>query len=171
MTLHVGGWKSANQPVNEMSIKETEEILGVNLPESYIALMKNWNGGYLQDEHQILIKEKIPENLQYYLGEGFFSLSALAGISTDVNNSEGIVYTATTAHEWKIPKKIIAFDGDGHTWIAFDYRENADEPKIIFIESDNLASFEIASNFTSFIDLLIPSNEVYDYDGNIIYKS
>ncbi len=172
MTLNVNGWVSDNQEISSSTIDEIEQQLGIKLPLSYVSLMKKWNGGHLRDEYQILIKGIVPENLNYYLGDGFWTLSTLAGISSDASNSDGLVCTAQTAHEWGIPDKVIAFDGDAHTWVAFDYRDsNSEEPKIIFIESDDLQSFNLADDFASFIDQLIPSTEVYDYDGNIIYQS
>jgi hypothetical protein len=171
MSLNISDWISDNEQPREATISEVEKKLGVKLPSAYIALMKSWNGGYLPNEHQVLIGEKIPEKLNYYLGEGFWGLGTLSGISTDLNNSDGIIYTSNTAHEWGIPEKVIAFDGDGHTWLAFDYRDEAlNEPKIIFIESDDLNYFTLANNFSDFLEKLIPSDQVYDYDGNVIYN-
>lgn len=170
MVFDVNGWTSDNQEIDDAEVSQVEKRLGVKLPSSYISIMKKWNGGYLQEEHQILIDRDVPENLDYYLSEKFWTLSSVAGISSDINNREGIIYKSQTAHEWGIPDKVIAFDGDGHTWVAFDYRDNPDEPKIIFIESDELLSFVLANDFTDFISKLIPSSQVYDNDGNIIKK-
>lgn len=171
MTMTVNNWKSDNPKVSDFLVNEVEQMLGVKLPKSYVSLMKQWNGGYLEEEHQVILLNEVPENLNYYLGEGFWGLNLLAGISNDINNNEGIVYTAQTAHEWGVPEKVIAFDGDGHTWLALDYREDKNNPKVIFIETDNLLSFNLAKNFNDFIESLIPSNQVYDADGNVIYKS
>lgn len=171
MALIVNNWESDNPKVNDLLVSDVEQVLGVKLPESYISLMKQWNGGYLEEEYQVVLLDSVPENLNYYLGEGFWGLNLLAGISTDINNNEGIVYTAQTAHEWGVPEKVISFDGDGHTWLALDYRENEKNPKVIFIETDNLVFLELAKNFGDFIESIIPSNQVYDADGKVIYKS
>ena len=171
MLLNVNAWESDIEKPTDSDIEEVERILKIKLPSSYVQLMKKWNGGYFLSEHQVLIKGNVPKKLNYYLGVGFWSLGALSGISTGMANTDSIVYTAKIAHEWGIPEKVIAFDGDGHTWLAFDYRDSClSEPKIIFIESDDLLFFDIADNFTEFLKLLIPSDQVYDYDGNIIYK-
>lgn len=168
MSLNTNTWESDNEGFTDVTV--VEEKLGVKLPFSYVELMKLWNGGYLCDEHQMPIEGEVPESLTYYLGEGFWTLSSIAGVSSDLSNSNGILYTSTTAHEWGIPHKVIAFDGDGHTWLALDYRdETLDEPRVIFIESDDLNSFVIADNFLDFLSKLIPSDQVYDHDGNLIY--
>jgi hypothetical protein len=171
MALTVDNWKSDNPKVSELMVNEVEQVLGVKLPESYISLMKKWNGGYLEEEYQVVLLNDVPENLDYYLGEGFWSLNLIAGISSDINNSEGIIYTAQTAHEWGVSEKIIAFEGNGHTWLALDYRENKDNPKVIFVETDNLLFFDLAKSFDDFIQNLIPSYQVYDINGSVIYKS
>lgn len=172
MPLNVGLWKSKNHVPAKSDIDEVEKILGIQLPYSYIDLMKKWNGGYFPDEYQIVLKDNMPKELDYYLGSGFWSLSMLSGISSDIKNNQGIVCTAKSAHEWGIPERVLAFDGDGHTWVAFDYRDVSvdDDPRIIFIESDDLNWVTLADNFTEFQNLLVPSDQVYDYDGNVIYK-
>lgn len=157
MTLNIEGWKSDNPEVNDFEIAQVEKALGVKFPKSYISLMKKWNGGYLIDEHQLFIDGDIPENLKYYLGDGFWIIGSIAGISSKVDERRGILYTAKTAHEWGIPDKIIAFDGDGHTWLGFDYRNDINAPEIIFIESDELLSFVVAKDFSAFISSLVPT--------------
>lgn len=169
MAFDVTKWESDNEEVNDTLVSQVEQALGVKLPESYIALMKKWNGGGLPEEYQILIGNDIPENLEYYLGDGFWALNAIAGISSNKNNHAGIIYATQTAREWGVPDKVVALDGDAHTWVALDYRSNMNEPKVIFIETDNFLSFDIATNFQALIDQIIPSSQIYDHDGNIIY--
>jgi|SRR5690606_10522273 len=115
MSLSVGLWRSKNHVPAKSDIDEVEKILGMQLSSSYIDLMKEWNGGYFPDEYQILLKFNMPKELDYYLGSGFWSLSMLSGISSDIKNNQGIVCTAKSAHEWEIPERVFAFDGDGHT--------------------------------------------------------
>ncbi|MEJ2046471.1 MAG: SMI1/KNR4 family protein [Reinekea sp.] len=169
--MNIDGWVSENKKITNMVIDNVERTLGVKLPSAYIQLMTRWNGGGFPESYQILIEGDVPENLKYYLGDGFWELNQLAGISGKDDSYNSIIYTAQTAHEWGIPREVIAFDGDGHTWLAFDYRDSIHEPKIIFIESDEFKSFDISRNFRSFIERLIPSNQVYDHDGNLIYRA
>ncbi|MCY9846365.1 SMI1/KNR4 family protein [Vibrio caribbeanicus] len=171
MLLDIDGWESDNDSYNDVVLIAVEKKLGVKLPASYIDLMKVWNGCYFEDEYQVPIENDVPQELSYYLGDGFWALSSIAGLSLDESNDSGILYTSSSASEWGVPNGVIAFCGDGHTWLALDYRnEKLDEPSVIFIESDDLNSFVISNNFIDFLKKLIPSDQVYDYDGNIIYQ-
>ncbi|QPG04605.1 SMI1/KNR4 family protein [Salinimonas marina] len=55
MSLNVKKLKSENPEVTASLIEEVEIVLGVKLPESYISLMKKWNGGYFDQEYQVLL--------------------------------------------------------------------------------------------------------------------
>lgn len=163
------GNQDSNNPLysDEIRIK-IENMFSIQLPTSYIDLMKQWNGGYLKEDLEIPVSN-YPESLDYYLSEGLWSIYEIAGISDYATN--GLIDKTTTAHDWDIPKDIISFCGDGHTWVAFDYRNyKGNDPKIIFIESDDLEYCELASNFQMLIDKSLPRNEVYNSDGEIIYK-
>lgn len=166
----VGNQDSDNPSYSDEMRKNIENMFGIQLPSSYIDLMKKWNGGYLKEAIEIPVCN-YPKSLDYYLREGFWGIEEIAGISDDAINSSGLVYMVTTAHNWDVPKDIISFCGDGHTWVAFDYRNyEGNDPKVIFIETDDFEYFELASNFQTLIDKSLPYNEVYDLDGEIIYK-
>ncbi|MCR8630881.1 SMI1/KNR4 family protein [Paenibacillus sp. N5-1-1-5] len=49
------------------------------------------------------------------------------------------------------PKHVVLISGDGHWWIALDYRDRKEEPPVIYIESDGGTTFELAKNFNSFL--------------------
>ena len=131
--------------------------------------MTQWNGGYIDEEYFSVINGPIPEELKYYLGDGIVGIDGIFGIST-IDNSHGLLYNAHLAHdEWGIDKNIIPINGDGHIWIAFDFRDKSCiEPTIIFIESDCGHYFKLADNFISFINTLKPYHHIFDQDGNLI---
>lgn len=52
------------------------------------------------------------------------------------------------------------FIGDGHTWIALDYRNVAENPPVIFIDNEVEQIIELAPNFESFLQNLT----TYEYD-------
>ena len=157
--------------LTDEKIAQVEQKLGFTLPKSYTDFMKNFNEEFFEDPYVIPIKETIPANLKYYLGEGFWEINTICKIPLDENDTEGILDEKSVAADWGLPNEIIPLEGDGHTWVAFDYRNNSKEPEIVFIESDNLLSLKLANNFAEFLDMLLPYNSVYDDDGNIIYES
>jgi len=59
-----------NPEVSEELIEKTQSILGHKLPESYIKIMMQKNGAYL-DGRVIKLPSVIPEALEYYTDEGY----------------------------------------------------------------------------------------------------
>ncbi|MCL1125877.1 SMI1/KNR4 family protein [Shewanella surugensis] len=162
--------ESNNPPYDNEACFHIESELGIIFPKSYLDLLRKWNGGYSDPSYQIKIEGNVPIDLDYYLREGFWDVSSIAGI-WDSKGECSMLYLLDVAKEWGLPEKVIPLQGDGHTWVAFDYRgSNNAEPKVIFIESDENKSFILANNFNDFVGKLIPYADVYDYDGNIIYQ-
>ena len=157
--------------LTDEKIALVDEKLGFILPKSYTDFMKNFNEEFFEDPYVIPIKETVPANLKYYLGEGFWEINDFYKILIDENDTKGILHGKSIAKEWGLLNKIIPLEGDGHTWIAFDYRNTTNEPEIVFIESEKHLSLKLANNFTELLDMLPQYNSVYDEDGNIIYKS
>ena len=56
--------------------------------------------------------------------------------------------------EWGLPSNLVLLSGDGHWWIALDYRKlNSDgEPTITYLEMDLNIDETIAHSFEDFIN-------------------
>ena len=67
-----------------------------------------------------------------------------------------------------MPERLVLLSGDGHTWIALDYRNVAENPPVIFIDNEFEEIIELAPNFESFLQNLT----TYEYDRrvNLILK-
>lgn len=147
----------------EERIELFEKENGVNLPDAYITLAGT--------KHSWIVK--LPPcntgSTKYYFGDGFYEIGELSGLDPDkyrsIFDSPGLV------EEWELPKELVLIDGDGHTWLALDYRDSKTEPKVIVIESDESNYLVVANNFNDFVQSLLPYESVYDIDGNVIYKS
>ena len=127
-------------PINDELIKKAEEVLNVKLPESYINLLKEQNGGTLRlDAH--------PTSEPNSWADDHVNVSGLYGISFDENESS-------------ILENLVLLSGDGHTWIALDYRNVAENPPVIFIDNEVEQIIELAPNFESFLQNLT----TYEYD-------
>ncbi|MEB9855410.1 SMI1/KNR4 family protein [Bacillus cereus] len=139
-------------PINDELIKKAEEVLNVKLPESYINLLKEQNGGTLRlDVH--------PTSKPNSWADNHVNVSGLYGISFDENESS-ILENRYLIREWEMPENIILLSGDGHTWIALDYRNVAENPPVIFIDNEFEEIIELAPNFESFLQNLT----TYEYD-------
>lgn len=139
-------------PINDELIKKAEEVLNVKLPESYINLLKEQNGGTLRlDTH--------PTSKPNSWADDHVNVSGLYGISFDENESS-ILESRYLIREWEMPDNIVLLSGDGHTWIALDYRNVAENPPVIFIDNEFEEIIELAPNFESFLQNLT----TYKYD-------
>ena len=128
------------QPVltNE-ALAIAEKQLGHKLPVEYIELLKMQNGGYIR----------------YTISE--MGHSVIAGI--------GPYYPSVTdlpdwsdSEEWGLSftlDGLVPFDGDGHWYICFDYRNQAVEPAITLIDIESNREELIAKNFSEYLTLLV----------------
>lgn len=121
-------------------IVNAEKLLKVKLPEAYIKLMFEQNGG--TPYHQAY-----PCNIANGWANDHVPVDHIFGIG-----EEGILQSHYLIKEWDLPSDIVIFSGDGHGWLAMDYRQKTKEPPIIWIEQDQNILIEVARDFSSFIE-------------------
>lgn len=138
--------------LTESSLKKAEYFLGVKLPNSYIELMQNQNGGRL---FRTLIKLD-------QIGKDVIHVDYLLGIGRKKN--EGILKTIYMRKEWELPNDIVLIGGDNHAWIALDYRQKQPEPSISFIDLEEKIDIQLAIDFEEFITKLLRDNETNRYE-------
>ena len=135
-------------PINDELIKKAEEVLNVKLPESYINLLKEQNGGTLRlDVH--------PTSKPNSWADDHVNVSGSFN-----ENESSILESRYLIREWEMPENIVLLSGDGHTWIALDYRNVAENPPVIFIDNEFEEIIELAPNFERFLQNLT----TYEYD-------
>lgn len=147
---------------DEERIKIFEKEYGIKLPNEYIKYAGT------NDSWVVKLPPCNSESTQYYFGEGFYEIGEFSGL--DPEKYRSIFDSSALIDEWELPKKLVLIDGDGHTWLALDYRESNKDPKVIVIESDEGNSLVVANNFKEFVSLLLTYESVYDTDGNVIYN-
>ena len=130
-----------NTKITSEAISNVEGKYKVKLPRSYSSLLKIQNGGYT---HDLVIPGY----------EDHFSVSYISGIQGNKNDTleESDYYI----NEWELPKNLLLFSGDGHWWLAFDYRKmnENNEPKISYIDTEIDRDEVIANSFDEFLNLL-----------------
>lgn len=139
-------WKEGLEPVSEIAIKKAEQELSITLPNSYLDLLREHNGGDLEYPYFFIGDEKV-RNAMYHMDgidpEGFSILSSPIVID-----------------ELCLPNKLILLEGDYHSWIALDYRDNKDIPSVAYFYEDyseeemKWGSIEIAPSFDIFLTKL-----------------
>lgn len=150
-------WEASNdeymlQPLTDEIIKKAEELFNVTLPNSYIAILKQQNGGQpICNAH--------PSPVPTVWGETFVIVEHIKGIGA----GNGILENDYYIKEWELPEGLILFNGDGHTWLAFDYRDATSAPPIVYVDVDLEQTIQIADSFEEFLTNLYLENEEFDF--------
>lgn len=146
-------------PVSEAIINKAEEELGVKLPQSYLQLLREQNGGAIRSNAH-------PASEPNNWAEDHVQIDYLMGIE----EGEGILASAYLIEEWDMPKGLVLLSGDGHSWVALDYRLTRENPSVIYIDNESGQLFELAPSFEVFLEGLYTAEVVledYEYEEEI----
>ncbi|THA75981.1 hypothetical protein E6R60_14505 [Streptomyces sp. A0642] len=68
--------------------------------------------------------------------------------------------------EWGLPAPTVLLSGDGHSWVALDYRAcgRHREPSVTWFDADRNEELALASDFRSFIEGLTSASDFDDED-------
>jgi hypothetical protein len=117
-------------PLTDALRKQAEEKLNVTLPQSYINILKEKNGGSI-------IYDAYPTAIPTAWADDHIHIDHILGIS----EQEGILESEYLIQEWGLPKHIVVISGSGHSWVAFDYRNTREDPllySLMLIKSRSL---------------------------------
>ncbi|MDQ0252637.1 hypothetical protein J2S74_000009 [Evansella vedderi] len=141
-------WQTDNdyerlQDLTDEIVEKAEEKLKVKLPKTYINILKEQNGGYINyNSHPCSEPNSWAEDHVHI--DHFFGIGDLAG-------NEGILQSPYLIKEWDLPENIVLISGDGHTWIALDYRNKKEDPPVIYVDPDVAGIIPLAPNFETFL--------------------
>lgn len=145
-----------NPPVTDEMVKKAERILGVKLPDTFIELLRQQNGGYTKGF-------AFPMKKKTTWADDHVPLNELFGIVVNKNSDSGhnILQTDYMIKEWGLPEKLVLLTGDGHWWITLDYRKES-VPTVRWIDIECGEDVHIANNFEEFINGLVSEGEFYN---------
>lgn len=136
-------------PLVAAAVAQVEEQLGVSLPESYLALLAQQNGGYVR----LTLPDSV-HGLIWGIGPHFPNIGMDHWWKEQADGG---------GDQWlpADPALLVPFDGDGHWHLCFDYRERGPhaEPAVGYIDLESEHEEEIAGSFTEFLAMLRPSIE------------
>ncbi|WP_224928386.1 SMI1/KNR4 family protein [Bacillus safensis] len=127
--------------ISKAEISKAEKKLGVTLPDTYKKLILEQNGGYT-------IHNAFPTTHSNSWAEDHIQFNHLLGIAED----EGIMDSAYLIKEWELPEGLVLINGDGHTWVAMDYRKTKENPAIHYFDVEMEEDFKLADSFDEFIE-------------------
>lgn len=140
--------------INEAEIAKVEKKLGVTLPDTYKKLILEQNGGYT-------IHNAFPTTHSNSWAEDHIQFNHLLGIAED----EGIMDSAYLIKEWELPEGLVLINGDGHTWVAMDYRKTKENPAIHYFDVEMEEDFKLADSFDEFIEELYTAEYSVDEEA------
>ncbi len=132
-------------PLDPSEVARLEALLAVRLPSALVALLRVRNGGYLRRSR-----------FRYRAGdvEDVVSVSSLTGIGIG-GGVDDLFRVPYLRGEWEVPEWAVMLSGDGHTWVALDYRGSA-EPSVVYLEEsrrdDGFTVTELAPSFDVFLE-------------------
>jgi hypothetical protein len=140
-----------HEPLTDEVVVEAERVLGLTLPTDLLKLLRIRNGGAVADAYRAC-----PLGTDKYV---LFSSMVGIGLDPDVPS---MLNTPYLIKEWKLPSSIVLIEGDGHYWVALDYREcgPSGEPAVVRLQNDGACDEQLAPDFRRFVTGLRPFSEV-----------
>ncbi len=96
----------------------------VKFPPTYAHMVLEQNGG-------MIVRNAFPAPNHPNFTEPFVEVDYIYGIGSNT----GLFDSAYFQQEWVLPEGLLLFNGDGHTWLAFDYRKVSVNPPIVYVDN------------------------------------
>lgn len=140
-------------PLTNVMLADAESLLGVRLPEEYVRLLRVQNGGYTHGF-------AFPMTQRTTWADDHVPLNDMSGIVTDpaIRTHQNILQSAYMTEEWGLPSRQVLLSGDGHWWIALDYRHGP-APTVAWIDVECGEDIQVAPSFGAFLAGLVFNSE------------
>lgn len=126
-------------PLTDAALAEAEAKLGVRLPAAFVELLRVRNGGNVAREFR-----RFPVRGTSW-AEDHVGFEDVRGIGPEL--LDNAYYTS----EWEMPPELVLLTGDGHWWIALDYRRPG-EPAVTWYDNELGQDVRLADDFRAFVE-------------------
>jgi hypothetical protein len=139
-------------PATDSDVAHAEELLGVKLPDAYIELLHRQNGGIPRDDFMIF-----PAPADFPWDDDYIEVGHLAA-AAPYRSELTLLDNADLLAEWEMPQGLVLLEGDGHCWIALDYRTSGPTgaPTVVFYDNEREGEGLLAETFVAFLEGLRP---------------
>jgi hypothetical protein len=119
----------------------------VTLPAALVDLLRVRNGGGV---HQT--RRRYPISQPTSWAHDHVPVPTVMGIGDD-GSGLSITDTPYLVQEWGLPEPVVLLTGDGHWWIALDYRASGPhgEPSVTWFDTELGTELELAPDFRTFV--------------------
>ncbi|MFI6880020.1 MerR family transcriptional regulator [Streptomyces sp. NPDC050400] len=141
------GSYGVQDPLTDAAVEEAEQHLGVRLPSSLLEILRLRNGGPVDPA-----RDAFPTTVPTSWSESHVPLDGLMGIGRREGHLS-LLDTPYLVEEWGLPSPLVLLSGDGHCWIALDYRlcGRHGEPSVTWFDTDRDTELALAPDFTTFV--------------------
>ena len=151
-------WKAGASEAHALTddkLDQAERILRVKLPEVLVDLLRIRDGGTVAANWNAF-----PTSQPTSWSDTHVPFDELMGIREAASGS--LLDTPYLTDEWSLPTPIVLLSGDGHTWIALDYRKGTGsmEPSVTWFDTDSDTELHLASTFRSFVEHLVSASSI-----------
>ncbi|MBU2663612.1 SMI1/KNR4 family protein [Actinoplanes bogorensis] len=155
---HDDNKRGALAPLTPAALADAERKLGLKLPADLLTLLEHQNGGVVAEAW-----DACPAPANSWSSD-HVPFDHLMGVGPAGGDRLTLLDTEYLVGEWDLPSPVVLLSGDGHYWIALDYREcgPTGEPAVVWLDSDDESEFRIAPDFRAFLEHLTPSEGFAD---------
>ncbi|MDI6105656.1 SMI1/KNR4 family protein [Actinoplanes sp. NEAU-A12] len=142
-------------PLTDELVVDAEGQLGVRLPPDLIHLLRTQNGGVIADAW-----DAFPTDASVY-ADDHVPFDHLYGIGpADQAGTTTLLDTPYLVREWELPSPVVLLSGQGHYWIALDYREcgPAGTPSVVWLDNEMDQELQLAPDIRAFVERLTASD-------------
>ena len=140
-----GGTYAVQPPLTDEAVQEAQDLLGVTLPAALLDLLRIQNGGIVARG-----RRRFPASAPTSWAEDHVPLTDMMGIGRTPGVAS-LIEAPDLIDEWDLPDGVVPVSGDGHCWIALDYRRSA-EPAVTWIDTERHTELPLAPDFRSFVE-------------------
>ncbi|MEV0271449.1 SMI1/KNR4 family protein [Hamadaea sp. NPDC050747] len=135
-------------PLTDEMVVDAEGILGVRLPSALLELLLVQNGGCVADAWS-----SFPTTQPTSWSDSHVPFDTLVGIGT-AEGTLSLLDTPYLVQEWGLPSPLVLLTGDGHWWIALDYRGCGPdgEPSVTWFDTELDQEQHLAADFRTFVE-------------------
>lgn len=142
-------------PLTDRAVEEAERLLNVTLPDSLLDLLRDQNGGRVDDT-----RNAFPTSRPTSWSADHVPFDNVMGIGHR-DGALSMLDSPYLVEEWGLPKAVVLLSGDGHCWTGLDYRTcgRHGEPSVAWFDADDDSELTLAPDFRSFVKGLVSAGE------------
>ncbi|MGW1819342.1 SMI1/KNR4 family protein [Streptomyces sp. NPDC002125] len=137
-------------PLTDAAVEDAERLLGVRLPVALLEVLRVRNGGVVADAWNAF-----PTEGPTSWSEDHVPFDEMMGIGRE-DGMVSLLDSAYLVEEWGLPSPLVLLSGDGHCWVALDYRAcgKQGEPCVTWFDVEDGTELSLAADFRTFAERL-----------------